>query len=117
MRHAPANDFGLSAVATYDDLFSGLTLEEQLTAEGTAFETANLAQIVGMGGRARLVFYVSPKTGRRVTVLVVPHRVDVDRFSEDYFYFQDMDRDSALAGEADMRWAELYDKCTALTDS
>lgn len=113
---APANDFGLVATATWDDFTTSQPLEDQLAAQDVAVELHELPYIVGMGGNARLMFYVSPRTGKSMTVLAVPHRPDVDQFAEDYYYFE-MASGEALAGDVDVRWGELFDRCTNLAQS
>lgn len=109
---APENDFGLTHLSTYDDMVDTVRLRQQLAARGIDFEVVDLVNIVGVGGVAHLVFYTSAISGSPFTVLVVPHRYDVDRYAEDYYYFESMDRGSAGPDDA-ARWAELYDRCVA----
>lgn len=111
MRPASPNDFGLTATATYDDMLNSATLSQQLAARSVPHATTELPDIVGLGGCAAVITYTRQKTGQPVAVLVVPHRYDVDRFAEDYFYFQGMDVDAVAAAD----WVGLYDRCTALT--
>ncbi|GAA0719594.1 hypothetical protein Drose_05900 [Dactylosporangium roseum] len=113
-RPAPANDFGLVATATFDDWTSSPPLLRQFAEQSVEVQIRDLPLIAGMGGNAQLVCYVSPRTGKPMTVLLVPHRPAVDQYAEDYFYFE-MAAETALAGDVDARWAELYDRCMALS--
>lgn len=111
---APSNSIGLTATAHWDGAFSvSQPLVDQLAAQGVQCRTHDLPLIVGMGGSARLVCYTSPKRGREVTVLVIPHRSEVDQFAETYYYF-DLDEAEATAEGVDERWAGLYDQCRDL---
>jgi hypothetical protein len=115
-RPAPTNDFGLIATAGWDGTVSSPPLEDQMTRGGVPVDTYDLPGIIGAGGIGRLLFYISPNSGRPMTVLTVPHRAEVDQFAEDYFYFE-MTRAEALDGDADVRWADLYDRCHGLTEA
>lgn len=111
------NNIGLTALRTWDSSYtSSPPLIDQMTASGVAHTVHQLPQIVGMGGNAYLLCYTSPKTSTPVTVLVVPHRSDVDQFAEDYFYFEGMDESAAVAGDFEARWAELYDLARDMQD-
>jgi hypothetical protein len=108
---APANTIGLTATAYWDGAFSAVQpIVDQLEKAGVPTRTRDLPGIVGMGGCAQLICYTSPKRGREVTVLVIPHQSDVDQFGETYYYF-DLTEDEACAGDVDARWAGLYDQC------
>jgi hypothetical protein len=102
-------DFGLTRVAECD--YSSDPIETALGKQAIGFERRELPHIIGMGGNAWLLSYTSPKTGLPVTVLAVPHRYDVDDFTEEYFYFEGMAWSAALAGDVDLEWAERYDRC------
>lgn len=111
---APANNIGLTATADWDGSFSAVQpIVDQLVKAGVPCRTHDLPGIVGMGGCAQLICYASPKRGREVTVLVIPHRSDIDQFGETYYYF-DLTEVEALAGDVDARWADLYDQCRNL---
>jgi len=109
---AQANDFGLTQIGQWTDYQSSPPLDEQLTQRGIEFDRADIPHLVGMGGCAYLIFYCSPNSGKPVTVLCVPVRADIDSFYEDYWYFEGMSREQALADE--QIWLTRYDLCRAL---
>ncbi len=110
MRPAPDNRLGLTGIASYDDMINARTLADQLTDQGVTYVGFEVPDISGMGGNAEVLTYISPKVGRPVTVLIVPSQYDVDRYAEDYFYFEGLD-----AGEAaEMDWVATYDACREL---
>jgi hypothetical protein len=102
-------DFGLTRIVTCD--YSSDPIETALDKQKVTFTRRELPNIVGMGGNAWLLNYTSPKTGLPVTVLVTPHRFDIDDFAETYYYFEDMDWAVATAGDVDTTWTERYDRC------
>ena len=111
---APDNPFGMTRYAWWSDLAeiqSGTKpLRDQLTAQNVTFEEEQIPYIVGMAGTAALLFYTSPRTGQPVTVFCIPHRYDVDSWAEDYYYFEGLSKDEALAKD----WSEVYDFARAL---
>jgi hypothetical protein len=102
-------DFGLTRILVCD--YSGDPIETALGKQGIPAARRELPGIVGMGGAAWLLGYLSPKTGLPVTVLAVPHRYDIDQFAEEYFYFEGLSWADALAGDVDVEWARRYDRC------
>lgn len=109
--NVPSNSFGLTKCMVWDDLASSSPqLLEQLEKAKVVFEKSELPHIVGMGGNAYLVSYVSPKTSLPVTVLCVPHRDDIDSWYEEYFYFEGLQKDSV----SEDKWIDLYDECRTL---
>lgn len=111
---APGNDLGLTAIGNYSTETNTTHLRQQLDTAGITYQTVQLPAIVGMGGNAVLLAYTSPKSGRPVTVLVVPDRLEADQFGETYFYFDGLALGDALAGDYPARWADLYDRCREL---
>lgn len=109
--HEAANQIGLTHVDSYDDMINTSTLTAQLTAAGVSVDRIDLPNIVGMGGTASVISYISPKTGLPVSVLVIPHQYDIDRSAEDYFYFVGVGASTA----ATLDWTALYDRCVELT--
>jgi len=110
MREIPANPIGLTKVAWWTDLHANPRMAEQLAAAGVATTRREIPEIVGMGGCAELLCYTSPKTGKAVTVLVIPKQADVDSFAEDYYIFEGL----ALQESAALDWVSMYDQALHL---
>lgn len=90
-----------------DDIPGAVTLTAQLEKQGVAFTVTELPQIVGTAGNAILIHYVSPATGKPVTVLTIPMQPEIDLYGEKYFYFVGMDQDTASR----LDWIEVYGAC------
>lgn len=109
MEIAP-NEYGLTNYHCWSDC--GPTLREVLTKNSVSYQETEIPHLVGFAGNAELIFYVSPKLGKPVTVLAIPHRYDIDGFAEEYFYFVGMTKEQALQDE--QWWLNLYPKLKAL---
>lgn len=103
--------FGLTRV--HDTFDSGDDLADQLDKHAVPHTRFDLPNIVGMGGAAWLMGYVSPDTRKHVTALVIPRRYEVDQFGVTYYYFDGLAWDEATATGARARWADLYNQCEA----
>jgi len=71
-----------------------------------------VSNLIGTGGSAYWIHFVSPKTGSPVTVLCVPHHDLPDGAAEDYYYFDGMGYEEAL----DVDWAAVYEHRAGLAD-
>lgn len=88
----------------------GPWLADQLAQQGIAFERVGLPHLVGMAGTAYTLSYISKLSNQPITVLCVPHRADIDDFSEEYFYFEGMSLADALAKGESWWIEEVYHK-------
>ena len=73
------------------------SLESQLSDQAIPYEIIAVPHLVGMGGSASVICYVSPHTERPVSVLSVPARIEVDASFEENFYVEGMTQAEALA--------------------
>lgn len=110
MKTLPENSVGLKCFSYWCDF--GKTLHEQLTEANIPYETVDIPHLIGMGGSAYFTFYRSPKTHKSITVLCIPIRYDIDGFAEEYYYFDQISRDEALADE--QYWLKVYRECKKL---
>jgi hypothetical protein len=102
------NAISLTHYHGWDDSCASGPLCDQLATAKIPFEQMDVPHLVSMAGNASLVFYVSPKTGKPVTVLLIPSRADIDSFGEEYFYFEGMTREQAMADER--FWPDAYEQ-------
>lgn len=93
-----------------DDTPGAVTLADQLEKQSVPYTTTGLPRIVGTGGAATLIHYISPATGKPVTVLCVPLRIEIDCCGERYYYFIGMDRESSRRHD----WIQIYESCKDL---
>lgn len=113
MQTIPPNRLGLTKVSGWSDLMAGNTLEDQLKKAGVPYEEVEIPHMGTFAGNARLIFYTNPKSGWSVTVLIVVHQSDIDSWAEDYFYFEGMTKEGAMADEN--WWIENYDEFEKLS--
>jgi hypothetical protein len=105
------NEIGLARWVPWDSDTGGWQLEPGLESRGIPFEKAEIPHLVGMGGCAWLVFYMSPNTKGLMTVLCVP-KAAIDSFAIDYFYFPGVSKEHAL--ESEQVWLDRYDVCVEM---
>lgn len=106
MTPAKPNTLGVTGTASWSDLSRGDPLADQLKKAEIQFDRIDVPHLVGMAGSAYLVCYVSPRSGKPMTVLCVPVRYEIDGWAEDYFYCEGMTREQALADEN--HWLKVY---------
>lgn len=118
MKDIRNNKIGLTKYSWWDSDMRSLPsgkdaiLENQLAAAGMHYDIAEIKHLVGMGGCAYLLFYLSQKSGKFVTVLCVPHHEIIDSWGMDYFYFEGMTQAQAMIDEE--WWLIAYDACKDL---
>lgn len=103
----PPNKIGLTKFNYWSDMQPNKDLREQLQDRGIEFSEIPITHLVGMAGNAALVFYISPVSGKPVTVLAVPIRYEIDSFAEEYYIFEGMTKEQALRDEE--WWLIAYD--------
>lgn len=83
----PDNDFGLVQEITWDIDSPTPELRDQLKKAGIEYSEVEVPHLVGIKGVATLVGYRSPKTGKDMTVLIIPYG-DVDSYLENVIYIE-----------------------------
>ncbi|HKI36062.1 MAG TPA: hypothetical protein VKA46_29670 [Gemmataceae bacterium] len=93
------NAIGLTAWCGWTDSLGGQPLEDQLRAKGLPFEHVEVPHLLTIIGACWLTLYISPLSGKPVTVLTVPDNGGGDDPGETYYYFEGMTRERALKSE------------------
>ena len=104
MNKAPENIYGWTDYCGISDMSDVSTLLEQIRSKKIPYTETTL----NMGGIASepayVITYLSPTSKRNVSVLVVP-TAEIDSWSEEYYYFVDLDARSI----ATIKWYELLE--------
>lgn len=106
------NDFGCTKCTGVTDMTtvdSAGTLIDQLEKAGIQYEKTVLSIGVMFAEAAYLIHYVGRKSGKDMTILVIP-QVGADSWAEDYFYFPGMTKHNA----SELNWFEVQEHVRAI---